>query len=1037
MSQAQINDNINLGAAKFLDDRQGKIVAGVQLSYATKEEATAKTLNRRPIGLQVDIVNIKHRWDGTDWIEDDAIVAKDEALTKIPLTQKNAVGGVPNIDTVSLNSTISGIRALSTTLKSEYYSTTDAGQEGEWKHISGIYTSGDDNGGTFLVDTLGRGYEKIIIGRPVSVIEFGCKGDGVTDDTTLFNKCLSVCKRVEVPEGYNFLVSNELIVPLPYTTITGSGTITQTNTAFDKNIFTVTAPNVQITGDILMNGAIGNGVGVFNSGRAMVFAGVGAENLLVERIRGVKQSGVVTKGINNVEVNFINIQASQMGIHFSGIAAEENAGVIKYVDTFKATGNQIVIADVPNERVPDANIRGIRTSWASNIIIEDNPKIVGFNLDIEVWRSVGSSFQRNATVRSNRVSIWVSFDGSEGLIDNNVIDFNTRPANAAPVTSSAFNYSPLGIEAIYAKNTTISYNRIYNLPGCGILTALPTQVTVEYAENVTLINNYIQDCGVLGFVRPAMALGACKGLKVFGGEVVRPKSGGVTLIGSTSILAENYSINNVTVRDGFGDAFASYYSKNIEINNCNGFNMKIASNDPNSGKGLKLGVNANARAVNITVRGGEYFNNESNDVFVETNNSNPSTYIEGTKAGKWRIAIGNDLLCKFSDIQGYRPLEPAIPIIGSWILGETYETASNRYTGKKCIVSGTVGTLTSVTGTGTIATRELTVNSSEYLLPNNYITLTGSATVYRIVGIVGNVLTLSVDLDQTVSSVAVSFSPPTFDNYGYTDAKETAENRFKTPISTTDPFTLPRFELGSTATSWFIKGSTNNDVNFPSIISVKGNNGVYVQSKPNGTDIGEDRLSFSKRYATVTTSNASYLPSFYNEFLDITVGGLSYVLTTSPTVIDIVKLFRNKSSGIFTLTPNTGVTIDGQTGTPGAIVLQAGEEVVISTKAKDVWLTSGRVTLGNGSTSSASTLTVDVTKDNQIFTGTTGTWTWPVITGNTWKRIFVKNRGSGNLTINSNAGANDFYLTAPTNTLTVAAGTAIILVADGVYWNIE
>lgn len=92
---------------------------------------------------------------------------------------------------------------------------------------------------------------------------------------------------------------------------------------------------------------------------------------------------------------------------------------------------------------------------------------------------------------------------------------------------------------------------------------------------------------------------------------------------------------------------------------------------------------------------------------------------------------------------------------------------------------------------------------------------------------------------------------------------------------------------------------------------------------------------------------------------------------------------------------------------------------------------------GTGVTTSGPTFIMDVTREIHIFLGSTGTWTAPVLANNTWKKLFIKNRGSGNLTINSNGGANDFYLTSALNTLTVAAGAAIILINDGTYWTVN
>lgn len=101
------------------------------------------------------------------------------------------------------------------------------------------------------------------------------------------------------------------------------------------------------------------------------------------------------------------------------------------------------------------------------------------------------------------------------------------------------------------------------------------------------------------------------------------------------------------------------------------------------------------------------------------------------------------------------------------------------------------------------------------------------------------------------------------------------------------------------------------------------------------------------------------------------------------------------------------------------------------------WWTSQLVGVRIGATSGAGTFTPDITIDNQIFTGTTATWTWATVANNTWRRIFIKNRGTGNLIINSNAGANDFFVNTAVASVTVASGGAIILVNDGTYWNIE
>jgi hypothetical protein len=83
--------------------------------------------------------------------------------------------------------------------------------------------------------------------------------------------------------------------------------------------------------------------------------------------------------------------------------------------------------------------------------------------------------------------------------------------------------------------------------------------------------------------------------------------------------------------------------------------------------------------------------------------------------------------------------------------------------------------------------------------------------------------------------------------------------------------------------------------------------------------------------------------------------------------------------------------------------------------------------------SSAGTLNI-TTAEVYTFTGTTTTWTLPAVSGNTGRSYRIKNRGSSDITLNSNAGGSDIYNTAATNTVTVAAGADIVVVNDGTYY---
>lgn len=92
-----------------------------------------------------------------------------------------------------------------------------------------------------------------------------------------------------------------------------------------------------------------------------------------------------------------------------------------------------------------------------------------------------------------------------------------------------------------------------------------------------------------------------------------------------------------------------------------------------------------------------------------------------------------------------------------------------------------------------------------------------------------------------------------------------------------------------------------------------------------------------------------------------------------------------------------------------------------------------------GTLSSAGTLTLAYSND-YVFSGTTATYTLPAISSTLkwgYYQITIKNRGSGNLTINSSAGGNDIYTTAAVATFILTPGQSCTLINDGTVFNYE
>lgn len=98
---------------------------------------------------------------------------------------------------------------------------------------------------------------------------------------------------------------------------------------------------------------------------------------------------------------------------------------------------------------------------------------------------------------------------------------------------------------------------------------------------------------------------------------------------------------------------------------------------------------------------------------------------------------------------------------------------------------------------------------------------------------------------------------------------------------------------------------------------------------------------------------------------------------------------------------------------------------------------TGEVLVGAGlglkaTVSSAATLTLDTTATTYVFSGTTTTWSLPAVATNTNRIYYIKNRGTGAITLS--AATNTIYDTAITTTSTIAAGAAAIVQSDGTYW---
>jgi hypothetical protein len=138
-----------------------------------------------------------------------------------------------------------------------------------------------------------------------------------------------------------------------------------------------------------------------------------------------------------------------------------------------------------------------------------------------------------------------------------------------------------------------------------------------------------------------------------------------------------------------------------------------------------------------------------------------------------------------------------------------------------------------------------------------------------------------------------------------------------------------------------------------------------------------------------------------------------------------------------------GTNAAGATTTGATLTIEGAMTGVTPTGNNDALsVLAGSTRLGGNlllpvTVSSAGTLTLS-TGGHYIFSGTTTTWTLPAVASSqVGLMYYLKNKGSGIVTINSSAGGNDIYSVSAVSTYALTAGSAIILVFDGTNFDIE
>lgn len=185
---------------------------------------------------------------------------------------------------------------------------------------------------------------------------------------------------------------------------------------------------------------------------------------------------------------------------------------------------------------------------------------------------------------------------------------------------------------------------------------------------------------------------------------------------------------------------------------------------------------------------------------------------------------------------------------------------------------------------------------------------------------------------------------------------------------------------------------------------------------------GKLTLNGTPIISTATPTDANYTYSLGASMVSLPVITANRTITISGSATNETVTFFNNNTAAFswsfsttvtdlagntiTTLPNGSYTTIFYNGTGWVMISQTQPSFVIESSA-------GTLTLGNNS--------------DYVFNGTTTTWTAPDRAKNINRKIYIKNAGSGNITLNT-SGSDNFWDSASTNSITVTPGTARILV---------
>lgn len=466
-------------------------------------------------------------------------------------------------------------------------------------------------------------------------------------------------------------------------------------------------------------------------------------------------------------------------------------------------------------------IKGYRYIWSNctdvlleNIYFENENYSDPANASSRFCQFTDSSRFRivNCYIENCQYGIWIG--GAAGSLTSQNTDVVVESCYIKNTYATGYSY-PAGINIADGKNIVLTKNHIEGIQpltgtkGYGIYQG---DNTVFKAENIVISNNTVEDCeyGIklhsaakvvvsdnvvtLGAGDAGQAIASFGDLDPIDSSI--PSSFTVTsnVVQGADIFFpgwhKNLTITGNTVVDGnrgittytSGGSDYSYYVTidGNTISECNQTGILLQDTEYCTiSNNTIIDCNTNGGATAFSSSAISSYT-QTNNIYVHDNfiinetangQSTRGVYFHGTSSYDLarKLAFNNIAFNVSIPMSG---VYTAAPTYGTWEAGEKVYFASPAAGGKLgaiCTTRGTMDTLSGVTGSGSISSPTLTVNSATDLRIGQHITVTGAGT-HRIINIVSTTVTLASNLSATVSGVAVSFSAAVFKDFGAIDA---------------------------------------------------------------------------------------------------------------------------------------------------------------------------------------------------------------------------------------------------------------------------